>query len=148
MKKWTKSIQINAPIEKVWELFNQSSLDNMQKLMPKVVSHKPVKETEQVVGSIYKQQYQEGKRIEEYDVETLDYVDESSNKKLKIGFTLANLFNITATYELIKIDDEKTLFTYTTTNQALKWYVKIMLFFANDKVVKKFIKRVKKLAEE
>ncbi len=31
MKRWTKDIEINAPIEQVWVLFD-GSLENMQKL--------------------------------------------------------------------------------------------------------------------
>lgn len=146
MKKWTKTIKINAPIEQVWQYFN-GSLKNMQKIMPQVVGHQPIKETEAGVGSIYRQQYQEGKRIEEYDVETIEYKNEEQEKELKVQFTLANLFDITTHYELEKTDSETTTFTYTTINNPLKWYVKPFLLFTNDKVVMKFLERVKHVAE-
>ncbi|WP_311627020.1 hypothetical protein [Peribacillus simplex] len=48
MKKWTRDIEINAPIEHVWK-FLDGSVENMQKIMPQVVEHKPVKITEEVV---------------------------------------------------------------------------------------------------
>jgi uncharacterized membrane protein len=145
MKQWTKEIEISSPIEKVWELFED--LENMQKIMPQVIENKPIKITDEKVGSIYRQKYKEGKRIEEYDVETLEYVDEPDRKKLKVGFTLANMFEITAFYELKKLDDQKTLFSYTVTNKALRWFVKLFLLLANDKVVTEFVERVKDVAE-
>lgn len=147
MKKWTKAIEINAPIEQVWKLLS-GSLDNMQKIIPQVVEHKPIKITEEVVGSVYRQRYREGKRIEEYDVETLEYSNASNKKKLKVGFTLANMFEITAFYELNKINDTKTSFIYTVTNRPLKWFVKLFLLFATEKVVVEFLERVKNVAED
>jgi uncharacterized membrane protein len=146
MKRWSKEIEINAPIEQIWKLFN-GSLEDMQKIMPQVVEHKPIKITEEVVGSVYRQKYKEGKRIEEYDVETLEYEDNPNYKKLKVGFTLANMFEITALYELSQSKENKTLFRYTVTNRALKWFVKFFLMFANEKAVVQFLERVKKVAE-
>lgn len=145
MKQWTKEIVINAPIEVVWKLFD-GSLANMQKIMPQVVEHKPVKITEEGVGSVFRQKYKEGNRIEEYDIKTLDFLDDENNKKLKVGFTLANMFEITALYELIQMNN-KTLFRYTVTNRPLKWFVKLLLLFANEKVVIQFVERVKRVAE-
>jgi uncharacterized membrane protein len=145
LKQWTKEIEINAPIETVWGLFNTT--ESMQKIMPQVIENKPVKITEDKVGSVYRQKYQEGKRTQEYDVETLEYIDEPERKRLKIGFTLANMFEITAFYELKKLDDQRTHFTYTATNKALKWFVKLFLVFANEKIVIDFVERVKRVAE-
>ena len=146
MKQWTKEIEINAPIEKVWNLLN-GSLEQIQKIMPQVIGHSPVKLTEEVVGSIYRQQYKEGKRIEEYDVETLDYLNDHDQKKIKVGFTLANLFEITALYEMKKMNDQKTHFKYTTTNKPLKWFLIFFMLFATEKVVVEFVERVKIVAE-
>lgn len=146
MKSWTREIEINAPINQVWKLLD-GTLEDMQKIMPQVVEHTPVKVTEEGVGTIYRQKYKEGKRIEEYEVKTLEYENDPSKKKLKVGFTLANMFEVTAFYELVKIDDHKTSFTYTVTNKALKWFIKPFLWFAGDKVVVEFLERVKKVAE-
>ncbi|MFJ7974279.1 SRPBCC family protein [Peribacillus sp. NPDC096379] len=146
MKKWTKDIEINAPIEQVWK-FLDGSLENMQEIMPQVVENKPIKITEEVVGSVYRQSYREGKRIEEYDVETLEYSNAPNKKKLKVGFTLANMFEITAFYELNRMNDNQTSFKYTVTNRPLKWFVKIFLLFATEKVVVEFLERVKNVAE-
>jgi hypothetical protein len=147
MKEWTKEVEINAPIEHVWGLLN-GTLEDMQKIMPQVVGHLPIKVTDEGVGSIYRQRYKEGKRIEEYDVETLAYVNNLDKKDLKVGFTLANMFEITALYELSQTDGQKTLFRYTCTNRPLKWFLKFFLLFSSDKVVIQFCDRVKKLAEE
>lgn len=146
MKKWSTEIEIQAPIEKVWGLLNGSE-ENIQKIMPQVVEHKPVKITDEGVGSIYRQKYKEGSRVEEYEVETLKYSDTPDHKELKVGFSLANLFDITAHYEMAKLDENRTLFKYTASTQPLKWFVKLFLIFANDKVVKNFAERVKHVAE-
>lgn len=146
MKKWSKDIEIDAPIEQIWQLFN-GSLENMQKIMPQVVDNQPITITENQVGSVYLQKYKEGKRIMEYNVETLEYFDSPTEKKVKVGFTLANMFEITAQYELVKLENDKTHFTYTTTNRPLKWFVKLFLLFATDKVVIEFVERVKRVAE-
>ena len=146
MKQWSKEIEISAPIEDVWMLFN-GSLEEMQKIMPQVVENKPKTITDDKVGSIYLQKYQEGKRVMEYEVETLEYQNTSNEKKMKAGFTLSNMFEITAKYELVKLEDNKTFFKYTTTNKPLKWFIKPFLLFASDKVVVKFVQRVKDVAE-
>lgn len=146
MKQWTKEIEIDAPIEHVWKYFD-GSLENMQKIMPQVVENNPVKIKDGMVGSVYLQKYKEGKRVMEYDVETLEYIDSVNEKKLKIGFTLANMFDITARFELVKLSDHKTLFKYTSTNRPLKWFMKLFSLFATDKVVVEFVQRVKKVAE-
>ena len=147
MKQWTKEIEIDAPIEHVWKYLN-GSLENMQKIMPQVVSNEPVTITEEKIGSIYLQKYKEGKRVMEYEVETLDYLDTPDEKKMKVGFTLGGMFEITAGYKLYRINDEKTRFIYTTTNKPLKWFIKLFLLFANDKAVVEFVERVKRVAEE
>lgn len=146
MKQWTKEIEIEAPIEQVWSFFN-GSLENMQKIMPQVVENTPITITDGMVGSVYLQKYKEGKRVMEYQVETLEFNDSPDEKKLKVGFTLANMFDITARYELVKLNDHKTSLKYTATNRPLKWFVKLFLLFSTDKVVVEFLQRVKKVAE-
>ena len=76
MKSWTREIEINAPIDQVWKLLD-GTLEDMQKIMPQVVEHTPVKVTEEGVGTIYRQKYKEGKRIEEYEVKTLEYQNDA-----------------------------------------------------------------------
>ena len=64
MKQWSREIEIKAPIEDVWMLFN-GSLEEMQKIMPQVVENKPIKITDEMVGSIYFQKYLRGKPVME-----------------------------------------------------------------------------------
>jgi len=146
MKQWTKEIEIEAPIEQVWNFFN-GSLENMQKIMPQVVENKPITITDGMVGSVYLQKYKEGKRVMEYQIETLEYDDSPNEKKLKVGFTLANMFDITARYELVKLSDHRTSLTYTSTNRPLKWFMKLFLLFSTDKSAVEFLQRVKEVAE-
>ncbi|QCR32717.1 SRPBCC family protein [Lysinibacillus sp. SGAir0095] len=146
MKSWSKDIEINVQIEEVWQLLN-GDLEEIQKIMPQVVAQEPIKITSEKVGSIYLQKYREGSRVQEYEVETLEYIDDENNKKLKVGFTLANMFEITAQYELKGIDSDRTYFKYTTTNTPLKWFLKPLVKLGSDKVVIQFVERVKKVAE-
>ncbi|MFC4778275.1 SRPBCC family protein [Paenibacillus sp. GCM10023252] len=146
VKQWSAEIEIHAPIEQVWSYLD-GSLAQMQKIMPQVVANDPVKVTEEKVGSVYRQQYKEGKRIQEYDVHTLEYANHPGDKRVKIGFTLANLFEITALYELHEVREGVTKLRYTATNKPLKWFVKLFMVFASDKVVVKFLERVRTVAE-
>jgi len=146
MKTWTKDIVINAPIEEIWQLFD-GNLEDMQKIMPQVIANEVIHETENKIGSIQRQSYREGKRIMEYDVKVLEYENNPEFKKMKVTFNLANMFDITAAYELKRLEENKTYFKYTTTNNPLKWFIKIMLKFASDKVVIQFVDRVKRVAE-
>ena len=139
-------MRLTRRLRKYGSLFD-GSLENMQKIMPQVVENKPKTITDNKVGSVYVQKYREGKRVMEYEVETIEYVDTAEEKKMKAGFTLANMFDITARYELVKLSESKTSFKYTATNRPLKWFVKLFLLFASDKVVVEFVQRVKKVAE-
>lgn len=115
--------------------------------MPQVVENTPIKETDAIVGNVYRQKYKEGEEIQEYDVETLEYVNTSAHKKLKIGFVLANMFDIIATYELEKLDENHTLFKYTATNQALNEHAELFLKSATNQIAVDFVNRVKRVAE-
>ncbi|KAA0548730.1 SRPBCC family protein [Bacillus sp. BGMRC 2118] len=147
MKQWTRDTEINAPIEQVWKLFD-GSLEDMQKIMPQVIENKLVTETEDKVGSVYLQTYQERNRTQTYEVKTLAYTNTPDHKIVKVGFTIANMFEITAEYELKKIEENKTFFQYTTSNRPLKWFVHIFLLLASEKIVVQFVDRVKRVAEE
>ncbi len=147
MKKWSNEIEINAPIEKVWALFD-GSLKDLQKIMPQVIANDVVSETDDGVGSIHLQKFKEGKQVMEYMVETLEYVNLPNEKVKRITFKLNDIFEVTRRYELVKVEEDKTLFKYTSTNRALKLYVRLMSLFASNKVSLGFIERVKEVAEK
>ncbi|PFA22476.1 MULTISPECIES: hypothetical protein [Bacillus cereus group] len=146
MKSWTEEIIIHTPIEHLFSYLD-GSLAQMQKLMPQVIENTPLKETDAIVGNVYRQKYKEGEDIQEYDVETLDYINTPIYKSLKFGFTLANMFNITATYELRQIDEMQTLFKYTATNQPLTEQAELYMKSATNQVVVDFVNRFKTIAE-
>lgn len=146
MKTWSHDTEIDAPIEQIWKLFT-GSIEDKQKIMPGVIEDEPITEKQKGVGSIHRQKYQEDKNVQEYNVETLKYVDEPEHKQLKETFSLANTFEITTEYELKKIDENKTHFRYTTTNKPLKWMLKLLMKFVSNKVVVRFVDRVKRVAE-
>ena len=146
MKTWTKTIQINAPIEHTWKFIN-GSLEDMQKILPQFVENTPVKITEEVVGSVYRKKFEKGKWVQEYDVETLMYLNTPELKKLQVGFVLDRFFAITAFYELSKINDCTTSFTYTIMIHPLKWLVSLWLFFATEKRIVRFVEHMKQVIE-
>ncbi|MCA0988347.1 SRPBCC family protein [Guptibacillus algicola] len=145
-KKWDQSIEIQAPIEVVWGYLD-GSLENMQKIMPNVVENTPIKVTDEGVGSISRQKYREGKRVMEYDVHTLAYMNKEDEKKLTIAFNLGGMFDIQGTYELFKQSEEVTKLRYTGFNEPLKWYIKPFVLLSGDKVVNEFLNRVKRVSE-
>ena len=146
MKKWTKMIEINAPIEHVWKFVN-GSLEDMQEIMPQFVGNTPVKITEEVVGSVYRKKFKKGKWTQEYDVETLAYLNTPEFKKLQVGFALDHFFDVTSLYELGKINECTTSFTYTISIRPLKWLVSVWLFFATEKRIVRFVEHMKQVAE-
>lgn len=147
MKSWTKSIDIDVPIDEVWQ-YVDGDLPKMQEIMPNVISNSPKTVTDEVVGSVFTQKYREGNRIETYDVFVQEYINEPTHKEMKVNFVLANFFDVTTKYELVFISETKTKLTYTTTNKALKWYVHVMLWFASEKTIEKFVEHVKEVAEK
>ncbi|UJL46894.1 SRPBCC family protein [Virgibacillus sp. NKC19-16] len=146
MKTWSHDTEINAPIEQIWKLFT-GSVEDMKKIMPGLIENKPITETKKGVGSVHRQKYQGDKNVQEYEVETLQYVDNPEHKQLKETFSEPNTFEITTEYELKKIDENKTYFRYTSTNKPLKWMLKLLMKFISNKVVVRFVDRVKRVAE-
>ncbi|WP_195573914.1 SRPBCC family protein [Paenibacillus sp. 1001270B_150601_E10] len=144
---WKERMDIEANIETIWRLFDW---DNQQRIMPQVVENKLIEETEGKIGTKFQQKYKEGKRVETYIVEVLEYEDTPAYKHLKVGFTLAKTFNIRAAYTLHKKDEHHTVFEYSGSNEGINLFGKIMLKLGstkgNQKVVTDFMKRVQQEA--
>lgn len=144
MLTWNKGIIINAPIESVWKLFD---LDQIQRIMPNIVEHKPLDIKEVVVGSTYGQIYREGKRTQTYIVTDLEYENTAHKKHNKTGFTLAKMFKIQAGFTLIKLDENSTKLIYTGQNEGVNIISKTLLKLApkksNEKVVNDFVELVR-----
>lgn len=143
MIKWHEERIIPVNIETIWHLFE---LENIQRIMPNVVENKVLEQKEGVVGSTYQQKYKEGKRIETYIVEDLEYENTPLKKHNKIGFTLAKAFEIEASFTLHKIGEDQTKFIYQGENKGLNFLGKVLLKLGgeknNNKVVTEFMDRV------
>ncbi|MFF2753458.1 SRPBCC family protein [Psychrobacillus sp. NPDC058041] len=144
MLTWNKEIIIHAPINKVWNLFE---LDQIQRIMPNVVEHKPIEIKDGVVGSTYEQTYKEGKRTETYIVTDTEYENTEQKKHKKVEFTLAKAFKIETAFTLIQLNDQSTKFIYTGQNEGLnlmgKTFIKLGSKKRNDKVVDDFVELVR-----
>ncbi|MFJ5769586.1 SRPBCC family protein [Psychrobacillus sp. NPDC093180] len=144
MLTWHKETTIQAPIETIWNLFD---LDNIQRIMPNIVEHKPLEIKEGVVGSTYQQTYREGKRTETYIVTDIEYENTTHKKHNKIEFTLAKLFKIQAGFTLIQIDEQTTRFIYTGQNEGINFIGRILSKMGsqkqNEKVVNDFVELVR-----
>jgi hypothetical protein len=141
--KWHEERIIPVNIEEIWNLFE---LENIQRIMPNVVENKVLEQKEGVVGSKIQQKYKEGKRIETYIVEDLEYENTPEKKHNKIGFTLAKAFEIEASFTLVKMGEEETNFIYSGENKGLNFLGKVLLKLGgernNNKVVTDFMDRV------
>ncbi|MGR3763222.1 SRPBCC family protein [Rossellomorea sp. NS-SX7] len=143
MIKWHEERVIPVNIEVIWGLFE---LENIQRIMPNVIENKVLERKEGVVGSKYQQKYKEGKRIETYIVEDLEFENSPERKHNKIGFTLAKAFEVEASFTLVKLNEEETNFIYTGQNKGLNFLGKVLLKLGgeknNNKVVTDFMDRV------
>ncbi|SDJ50235.1 SRPBCC family protein [Salimicrobium halophilum] len=147
MKRWSETIEIDAPIEQVWKYFDQS-VEQMKKVMPNIVEHRMIHSSGEAVGNVYRQSYGVGERTEEYEVTIVEHEDEESKKRLTYSYTLAGVYDIQATYLLEKMGEEKTKFTYLSSNRPRRWYLRVLILFSNDQAVTNFVRRVKRVAEE
>lgn len=143
MMTWNEEMMIEANIEVIWNLFQ---LENIQRIMPQIIENEVIEMKEGIVGSRYRQKYQEGKRVETYIVEDLAHEDTPERKYNTSGFVLAKAFKIETSFTLEKIDEKSTRFIYSGSNQGINFLGKILMKLSssknNDKVVADFMKRV------
>ncbi|WP_368653948.1 SRPBCC family protein [Ornithinibacillus sp. 4-3] len=148
MKKWKRDIEINAPIDHVWRLFD-GSVEDRQKVMPNLIELETVTETENRIDSIYKQAFKVGSRFQTFEVKILEYSNQPKEKHLEESFVHSGLFEITTSYTLKEIDENKTHFTYATRTRPLKWYLRLfmLLQLSSGRMTTSFVNNVKKIAE-
>ncbi|MDQ0427314.1 hypothetical protein QOZ98_000139 [Planomicrobium stackebrandtii] len=113
MVQWSEQRIIDAPIDKVWDLFSDEQL---QLIMPQLEKHQLVEGPPNQVGSKYAQQNRMGQRVVSYVMEITAYEDSPQQKRKDIGFVAAGLFQISLSFALSRIDEEKTLFVYSGSN--------------------------------
>jgi len=146
MKKWSHEITISAPIEGVWSLFDYSQ-DQTKKIIPKLISIEPVEQTEELVGSVYRQVFRQRGVVQEHFIKILDYKDTPDYKLLKTNFEIEGMINVTTTYEVKRLSKNKTSFKTEIINEPLRLDMKFMLFFAGKKPAVDFCKQVQLAAE-
>src|SRR5690606_18969791 len=91
MVKWKEQMVIEAPIEQVWELFQD---EKIERIMPKVESHDLLEGEPNATGAKHAQVYTEGKQQQRYIVETLSYVDEPDRKYRETAFEMGQMFKV------------------------------------------------------
>lgn len=149
MKVWEMTKVIAAPIESVWNVIDGSE-ENLKKLDPKIVSQETILETDERIGSRYRQTYREGKREETYEVVVTDYFETDDEKMFAIAFTIAKMFEVGVYYKLKKVSDSETEVHYKTTNNPLKFFAKLMMFImpGDNKILVDHLAKIEQLAKE
>ncbi|ALC85743.1 hypothetical protein AM499_07860 [Bacillus sp. FJAT-22090] len=146
MKKWKKEILINAPIEYVWQFF-YGNLHKKKMIFPKVIDENIIKQTDQVVGSVITQTYQNGSLNEQYELTIKKYKDEQNYKSYQESFILNDRFRMTIEYELENQNEITTKFIYTSINKPKNILLSIFQLFGNSDVVDRFMSRTKETIE-
>ena len=149
MVKWKEQMVIEAPINRVWELFQD---EQIQRIMPKVESHDLLEGENNATGAKHAQVYTEGKQQQRYIVETLAYADEPDRK-----YKLLFLMMLSSSFVLIELSleqetDQRTRFIYEGENKGMNITGKMMLLAGSKKAARKtvlnFMGRVKEQAED
>ncbi|TQR20735.1 SRPBCC family protein [Psychrobacillus vulpis] len=146
MKKWRKEIIIQAPIDFVWPFF-YGDIDKKKMIFPKVMDEVIIQQTDDVVGSIILQTYQNGSYTEQYELTIKKYGEEKNYRMLQESFLLNNRFRMTTEYELESRDDTTTKFTYTSINKPKNILLNVFQLFGSDEVVQNFMNRTKETIE-
>ncbi|MEI4768280.1 hypothetical protein WAX74_01250 [Psychrobacillus sp. FJAT-51614] len=146
MKKWKKEIIINAPIEYVWPFF-YGNLEKKKLIFPKVIDEHFIKQTEQVVGTVIKQTYQNGTINEQYEITIKKFRNEQHYKSYQESFLLNERFRMTIEYEFESQDVSTTKFIYTSINKPKNILLSVFQLFGSDDVVSRFMNRTKETIE-
>lgn len=148
MVKWKEQMVINAPIEKVWKLFQD---EQIQRIMPKVESHDLLEGENNATGAKHAQVYTEGKQQQRYIVETLSYIDEPDRKYRETAFEMGHMFEVRYGFSLEKESSQSTRFIYEGQNKGISVTGKMMLLAGSKKAARNtvlnFMSRVKEQAE-
>lgn len=148
MVKWKEQMIIQAPIDRVWELFQDEQL---QRIMPKVETHELLEGENNATGAKHAQVYTEGKQQQRYIVETLSYVDETARKYRETTFEMGQMFKVRYAFTLEQETAQSTRFVYEGENKGMNMTGKAMLLAGSKKAAKStvatFMNRVKEQAE-
>ncbi len=147
MHTYTRSIEINKSIEEVFN-FLDGSEKNVKIIDPNIASSKLVKQTENVIGSTYEQEYNIKNQTINYIATVTEYKNEANIKEFGVSFKLKNMFEISTKYRLTKIDENTTAIEYTIVYKPIKMTAKLTLKLASttfgDNLVKRHLENVNK----
>lgn len=148
MTTWKDSIQIDAPIEVVWNIFSEY---NYSRIMPKITRHELISFDKATHTSIYKETYREGKREETYELTETIILDSANEKESIFHFTIAKMIHSNGKFYLKQLDEQTTIFTYSGETKGVSFLGKTMMKLASRKkdeqIVTEFLQLVKKEAE-
>lgn len=149
MTRLQGDIIISKNINECFELFDFSE-NNVKKIDPTILFHNIENETENKIGSTYLQGRDDNGNVLETLVTITEYIDENDHKKISAEFNISNYFNIQYYYELNKIDENCTKFTYFTSTTPTKIFTKIMyklLRLEKKYNVNNFLEHIKNIIE-
>lgn len=147
--KWKEETIINQPIGKVWRLFSD---ENAKLLYPKLEDHVLLENENDETGAKHAQSYMEGKQLQTYIVETVQYEDNPNRKIRHTRFVMNSMFQIDYIFKLDKKTDGHTLLTYEGEQKGVTVTGKAMLMVGSKKrrqeTIRDFLQRVEANAEK
>lgn len=147
--KWKEETVIKQPIDKVWRLFSD---ENAKLLYPKLEDHVLLENENDETGAKHAQSYMEGKQLQTYIVETVQYEDSPNRKIRHTRFVMNSMFQIDYIFTLDKKTDGHTLLTYEGEQKGVTVTGKAMLISGSKKrrqeTIRDFLQRVEANAEK
>lgn len=108
--KWHKTVDISAPIEEVFHLFN---VENFSQIKPEFKNIQVVRETNEKIGSKYKVTHEEQGKAIEYIVYLDDFKNSETSKMMRFSYTISQFFEKDIQYNLMKKSQDETTLIYS-----------------------------------
>ncbi|QYA48448.1 hypothetical protein [Nosocomiicoccus ampullae] len=108
--KWHKTVDISAPIEDVFHLFN---VENFSQIKPEFKNVQVVRETNEKIGSKYKVTHEEQGKTIEYIVHLDDFKNSETSKMMRFSYTISRFFEKDIQYNLMKKSQDETTLIYS-----------------------------------
>lgn len=107
--KWHKTVDISAPIEDVFHLFN---VENFSQIKPEFKNIQTVRETNEKIGSKYKVTHEEQGKTIEYIIHLDEFKNSESSKMMCFSYTISRFFEKDVQYILMKKSRNQTTLVY------------------------------------
>lgn len=108
--KWHKTVDISAPIEEVFHLFN---VENFSQIKPEFKNIQVVRQTNEKIGSKYKVTHEEQGKAIEYIVYLDDFKNSETSKMMRFSYTISQFFEKDIQYNLMKKSQDETTLIYS-----------------------------------